>query len=152
MLVATSARAQISSPPTLQGQSAVHAWSVPLVINDGAMGVAITCTNTLASTVIVGVEIFGPGGTALNDASATSVSVAPGQKVMFVTGTMALFQADGNLLPGLLSKGSAPILTTASSKVSQQVLCSAILADRFNDPPAAMTSLPVIRKNTQQGD
>ena len=122
------------------------------MINDGSIGTAFTCTNTLASTVVVGVEIFGPGGTARNDASATSVAVAPGATVIFVTTTMALFQADSNLAPGPLSKGSARILTTASSKASQQVLCSAILADRLNNPPLAMTSLPIIRKNTQQGD
>jgi hypothetical protein len=42
----------------------------------------------------------------------------------------------------------ARVLATAS----QGILCSAIVADRQNDPLWVMTSLPAIRKTTQQGD
>jgi hypothetical protein len=63
------------------------------------------------------------------------------------------FVADGFLgLAGLVSKGSARVLATTSSKASQGVLCSAILAEAGSDPSVSMTSLPVIRKTAQQGD
>ena len=73
LLLATSARAQISAPPTLQGEPSVHVWTVPGVVDTGALATAFTCTSTLSSTVIVGVEVFGPPGSPpLNDASASS--------------------------------------------------------------------------------
>jgi hypothetical protein len=153
LLVASAAGAQISSdPPTLQGEPSVHAWTVPGVISNSAMGTAMTCTNTLGSTVIVGVELFDAAGTSpLNGASATSVSVAPGATAVFTSNAMVAFAADMNI-GEFVSKGSARILTTTSVKASQSILCSAILADPYNNPPAVMTSLPVIKKTTQQGD
>ena len=126
---------------------------------DGAGGVSTTsigtdfsCTNTLQSTAIVDIEIFGPsGGPALNHASASSPSVSPGGSVRFSTSALTAFIVDGNLAVGVIG-GSARVLTTASSKASQGILCTAILTERANDPPLVMATLPVIRKNTQQGD
>ena len=153
LLFATSARAQISAPPTLQGQPSVHVWTVPGVINNGGLGTFFTCTNTLGSTVTVGVEVFGPAGeAALDDASATSLSVAPGATVMFGTTQPGSFVADGNLAPGFVTKRSARVLATTSSKASPQILCTALLADSISSVPTVMTTLPVIRKTTQQGD
>ena len=107
------------------------------------------CTNTLSSPVIVGVEAFGlDGGAALNDTSATSLSVAPGGTVSFSSQVTAAFAVDGFSV----SKGSARLLTTASVKASQGILRSAVLHDWNSVTPASMTTLPVIRKTTQQGD
>jgi hypothetical protein len=124
------------------------------VVDNGVLATAFICTNTLDSTIVVGVEVFGPsGGAVLNDASTSSVAVAPAATVALATSGMATFSLDSALgLGALVSKGSARVLTTTSFKASQGVLCSAILADPVNSLPAVMTSLPVIRKTTQQGD
>jgi hypothetical protein len=110
------------------------------------------CTNTLASPVIVGIEVFGAaGGAALNDASATSASIAPGGTITFSTaGGAGAFQADSVL--GVGTKGSARVLAPTSFKASRGILCSAVLHDWNSAIPVSMTSLPVIRKTTQQGD
>ena len=73
----------------------------------------------------------------------------PIEVVLTAPGTV--FIVDGNLAVGVIG-GSARVLTTASSKASQGILCTAILTERANDPPLVMATLPVIRKNTQQGD
>lgn len=138
-------------PPQLQGEPAVHAWSVPGVVSNSTLATLIACTNTLGSTVIVGVEVFGPaGGAARNDASATALAVAPGATVLFATAP-APFSAD-SVLSVAADKGSARVLVTTNSKASQQIICSAFFTDRNNDPPTSMTSLNVIRRNTQQGE
>jgi hypothetical protein len=123
-------------------------------MDNGFLKTAFTCTNTLSSTVIVGVEVFGPsGGTALNDASVTSLAMGPGATVVLATSSMGSFSVDSNLGIGpIVSKGSARVLTTATVKASQSMLCSAILADPDNVKPIVITSLPVIRKTTQLGD
>jgi len=51
----------------------------------------------------------------------------------------------------LFKRSSARVLATTSFKASQQILCSAFLTEPSNDPPLTMTSLNVIRKNTQTG-
>jgi hypothetical protein len=117
------------------------------------LATAFTCTNTLASTVIVGVEVFGPdGGPALNDASASSLVIASGETRTFETSPMAAFSADSNLALGIIGTASARLLVTASAKASPGVLCTAIFADGSNNPPTVMSDLAVIRKTTQQGD
>jgi hypothetical protein len=99
----------------------------------------------------VGVEVFGPaGGVALNDASATSQVVAPGGTVAFSA------QATGFAVESVLmvstTKGSARVLSTTRAKASQGILCNVVLHDQNNPTPLFMSSLPVIRKTTQQGD
>jgi hypothetical protein len=92
--------------------------------------------NTLATPVIVGGEVFGTaGGAALNDASATALTVVAGGSVLFGTQLFGGFSPDSNLAPGRF-QGSARVLTTASSKASTQILCSAFLADSLNTPPS----------------
>jgi hypothetical protein len=129
----------------------VHAWSVPGVVSNGFLATLFWCTNTLSASVIVGIEAFGPaGGAALNDASATSLSVGPGATVAISTQATG-FEVDA-VLDVYPTAGSARVLTTASFKASQGILCSAILFDQNNPTPVSMASLPVIRKTTQQGD
>lgn len=97
----------------------------------------------------LGVEVFGPtGGASLNDADATSVVVAPGGTVLFGTGTANGLAVDSNLALNIVTKGSARVVATRS----RGVLCSAFLADVFGGSPVSMTSLPVVKKTTQQGD
>src|SRR5262245_42601945 len=148
---ASGTYAQINSPaPPLQDQPSVHAWTVLGVVSNGALSTAVTCTNTLGSSVIVGVEVFDDsGGAALNDASVSSVAVSPGATVRFATSEILAFPADSILLNlpfplPFVFTGVARVLTTTSAKGSQNILCSAILSEVDNFEPPAMTSLPVI--------
>ena len=64
-----------------------------------------SCTKTLSSPVIVGVEVFGPaGGAALNDASAASVSIAAGGMAVFATSGSGAFSPDSVLGPGIVQE------------------------------------------------
>ena len=125
----------------------MHAWTVTGVVNNnGFLGTVFACTNTLSSNVIVGVEVFGPGGgPALNDASATSLTVAPGATVIFGTSDIAGLEVD-SILGFALTKGSARVLTTTSFKASQQILCTAFNLHGTSNPPSVMTTLPVFRR------
>jgi hypothetical protein len=60
--LATAARAQIDSPPALQGESSSQLWSVPGVIRTGSLGTVFACTNTTDAAIRVGVEVFGLAG------------------------------------------------------------------------------------------
>src|SRR2546425_9645699 len=79
------AQAQIDSPPPpLMGQPSFHLYSVPWIRNQSGMGAFFYCVNTTAASIRVGVEIFhNSGGTALNDASGTSLDLPPGNGRLF---------------------------------------------------------------------
>src|SRR5438876_1145737 len=86
-----------------------------------------------AGAIQVGVEVFSSGGGApVNDATATSLSVAPGATVMFGTCPAAGVFLDSNLA-ACIPNGSARILAT-----SKKLVCTAFIADRFNEPPISM--------------
>jgi hypothetical protein len=55
------------------------------------------------------------------------------------------------VLATAVTKGSARMLTTTSSKASAQILCGAFVTDAVNAPPEVAIDLPVTRRNTQQG-
>src|SRR5437762_12641355 len=71
--------------PVLQaGATTLHLYSVPGVIAGGGLDTFFSCTSTDSATVQVGVELFSSaGGAPVNDAVATSLSVAPGATVIF---------------------------------------------------------------------
>src|SRR5437667_5912295 len=91
LFAAPQARAGIADSPLpvlSAGATTFHLYSVPGVIGGGlGLGTFFSCTSTDTATMQVGVELFGPpGGAPGNDATATSLSVAPGATVMFGTG------------------------------------------------------------------
>jgi len=54
------------------------AYSVPGIIKFGLLGTLFSCSSTDTATMQVGVEVFcSAGGTPINDAVATSLSMAP---------------------------------------------------------------------------
>jgi len=143
-----AAHAQINSPPpALMGQPSYHLYTVPF-IRSGGVEPFFECTNTTSTPIRVGVEAFaGPGGAAINDASATSISVAPSGTVLF--GPTSVWVA-ANSDPGIgpVGRGSARILATAS----KGIICTAFLADVFNAPPTSMVHLTIVAKTKQKGD
>src|SRR2546426_4154552 len=75
-------------PVLSAGATTLHLYSVPGVIgNEGGLRTYFSCTSTDTATMQVGVELIaGPGGAPINDAAATSLSVAAGATVGFGTG------------------------------------------------------------------
>lgn len=139
-----------SPVPLLMGQKAQVLYSVPGIINAGSLGTYVSCTSTAKTPSIVAVEVFqNSGGAALNDASATSLSVAPGATVMFATENAVGFIEDSFLLdplsPPVITKGSARILSTSKS-----LICDAFVSDAVNSPPVSMRYLTIIAKTQQK--
>ena len=89
------------------------------------------------------------GGAALNDASATSLSIAPGATVMFATENAVGFVEDSFLLdplsPPAITEGSARILSTSKS-----LICDAFVSDAVDSPPMSMRYLTVVAKTKQK--
>ena len=132
-------------PVLSAGATTFHLYSVPGIIRSGSLGTYFSCTSTDTATMQVGVEVFGPaGGAPLNDAVATSLSVAPGATVMFGSSAAGiLIDTDPGIPP--MSKGSARILAT-----SKKLVCTAFVADRGNDPPQTSWQLTIIAKLKQK--
>jgi len=149
---AVSAGIADSPVPALQGEKALHLFSVSGVVTAGGLGTYFSCTSSSTATVRLSVELFDQDGNPLNDASAVSVSVAPGATTMFATqnddanssfSSVQLLTA----APVFLEHGSARILGTGKSFV-----CTAFLADAYSGPPTAMAHLTVVAKTKQKGD
>jgi hypothetical protein len=148
-LATPPARAGIADSPLpvlVTGQTTLHLYSVPGVINGGGLGTYFSCTSTDTATIQVGVELFSSaGGSPGNDAAATSLSVAPGGTVIFGTSAAAGISISSSLGGGAMSKGSARILAT-----SKKLACTAFLADPGNAPPTSMAQLTIIAKLKQK--
>jgi len=148
---ATTRAGIVDSPvPTLRGQTAVNLFSVTGVTTAGGLGTYFSCTNGSPITAIVSVEVFGEdGGAPCNDASAVSVSVAPGASVMFATQDVNSAFFSAHLLtpvPVYLGVGSARFLST----VKKGLLCTAFLADAYTAPPTSMALLNVVGRKGQK--
>ena len=127
-----------------------HLWTIAGVVNNGAVGTLVTCTNvnTKPPFVRIGVQVFNAAGAAVNDPSATAVDVGPGGTVAFGTNIFDGLGADSNLAVGSLSRGAARVLAT----VRAGIICGALLADRLSVPPASMASLTIVKKIVQKGE
>jgi hypothetical protein len=132
-------------PDLLPGSTTVHLYSVVGVIGaGGGLGSYFSCTSTDTVPMQVGVELFGSvGSSPVNDAVATSLSVNPGDTVMFGTVSPVAFIVDSVL--GIVGNGSARILAT-----SKKLVCHAFVADRLNNPTHMGWQLTVIAKTKQK--
>ena len=146
-LAVPQARAGIADSPLpvlTPGAKTLHLYSVPSVIRGGGLETFFGCTSTDTATMQVGVELFAaPGGGAINDAVASSLSVAPGATVLFGTNSAAWVVVDS--LVSASSKGSARILAT-----STKLTCTAFVADAINVPPTTSWQLTIIAKLKQK--
>ena len=133
-------------PVLTAGAKTLHLYSVPSVIRGGGLETFFGCTSTDTAPVQVGVELFiSAGGAPANDAAATSLTVAPGQTVMFATSAAVGIGINSNLGGGGLGQGSARILAT-----SKKLLCTAFVADATNAPPTTSWQLTIIAKLKQK--
>lgn len=150
LAVSRPVRAGIADSPLpvlTAGETTLHLYSVPGLIDSGGLGTFFSCTSTDVAAMQVGVEVFAaPGGAPVNDAVATSLTVAPGATVIFGTSAAVGILIYSNLGVGVLSQGSARILAT-----SRKLICTAYIADLSNAPPTSSWHLNVIKKKTQKG-
>lgn len=124
----------------------IHLYSVPGVINNNGLATHFSCTSTASAPIVVGIEVFSPlGGPPNNNAFATALTLNPGVTVTFATGVGATISVNANLAAGIISKGSARILSTSKSLV-----CTAFVADIGNNPPATSWQLTIIAKTKQK--
>lgn len=146
-LIGSSAWAGIADSPLpvlVAGKKTLLLYSVPGIISDGGLASFFSCTSTDTAPMQVGVELFfAPGGAPANDAVATSLSVAPGARVIFATGGAAGISIDSNL--GGFETASARILAT-----SKKLACTAFVADQSNSPPSVAWQLTIIAKLKQK--
>jgi hypothetical protein len=149
LLVGAALTLAVAAPASTAHAQATLAplFTVAGVINTGSFGTYFACTNTDTSPVSIGVEVFDQGGTSTNNPATTAVSLAPQASVMFGTQTANSLSHDGLLSVGVITKGSAHILTT-----SKKVVCSALLVDPGSNPAVSMTTLTVTVKGKQKGD
>ena len=145
LLLAPVAHAQINSPPPTGYK---HLWSVPGLVNTVTLGTFFACTNTGTASATVGVQVFNAAGVSVNDPTATAVSVAAGGTTLIMTEAAAGLSGDSILGLGVISKGSARILSSARAGI----ICSAFLADTLSDPPTSMTALTIVKKLAQKGE
>ncbi len=149
LALAPAAHAQIMSiPPQLQGQASFHLWSITGFLSSGGVTTVVTCTNANTVPVRIGVQVFDNTGAAVNDPSATSLSVGPGGTVAFGAGSLAAIFIDSNLMLSSLPRGAARVLATAS----KGIICGALIADAISGPPTSMASLTIVKKTKQAGD
>ena len=148
LLAARLAQAGIADSPLpvlVAGETTLHLYSVPGVMRGAGLETYFTCTSTDTTTMQVGVELFcSAGGGPVNDAVATSLSVAPGATVRFGTGASVGISIDSGLGGGC-TKGSARILAT-----SKKLACTVFVADAGNAPPTSMVQLTIIKKTIQK--
>ena len=74
LLLTSHAQAQINSAPPA---GLLHVWSIPGAIQKNSLARFVACTNAGTANATVGVEVFGPTGTSLNNPTATQVVMAP---------------------------------------------------------------------------
>ena len=133
-------------PVLLTGKTTYHLYSPPGVVNDGGLSTIFSCTSTSASAMTVGVELFGAGGgSPINNAATTPLSLSAGATVTFGTSGTAGFPVNPSLAAPLNGRGSARVLST-----SKQLICTALLADNISAPPTSMTSLTIVKKVTHR--
>ncbi len=137
-------------PVLVAGQTTQFLYSVPGVVDFGALSTFFFCTSTDTAAQQVGVDIFAqPGGPPCNDAGTTSVSVPPGFTVIFGTGTPANEIIGANGMSLVAGCGSFPTVARILS-TSKKLVCTAFVGDRASSPPATSWQLPIIAKLKQR--
>jgi len=150
LLLSPAAQAGIADSPLptlLAGKKTLHLYSVAGGLSQIGLETVFACTSTDTAAQQVGVErFFQSGGSAGNDAVATSVSVGPGHTVTFATEPLNGIPID-SALGGASFTFSARILST-----SKKLICIAYIADQINAPPSVMMPLTVVAKVKQKGE
>lgn len=126
-------------PQFSDGTPSVLVLAVPGVVKKDRLQTDFLCTSLEGSPVDIGVEVFTPDGTLLNDIHAGEgalLNVGTGQTVTIGTkGTTAYLESAVIPLPGV-SQGSARVVAT-----SDRVRCNVIVLDDAVSPPVAMATL-----------
>ena len=119
-------------------------WTVPGVTDNGIFRTYFACTNNGTVVATVGVQVYGPTGTALNSVAASELSLNPNETRLFATAAGGGAFNEDSVLGALgLGTGSAQILASESKRIN----CSAWLYAAG----VGLTNLSVVKKNTQKG-
>lgn len=141
-LGATPASAGIADTPLSQfsdGKAAQLILAVPGVIKRGRVQTDFLCTSLDSVPVDIGVEVFDPAGTRLNDvASGTgaALDVPPNGTATFGTsGTAAFLESTVIAIAGV-APGSARVVAS-----SPRVRCNVLVTDNAVTPPVSLGTL-----------
>lgn len=150
LLVAPNVQAGVADWPLPQleaGKTTLHLYTVPGVIQAGYAGTFFSCTSLDTANMRVSVEGFPTlGGGPETDAVAGSLSLLPGETVVFATQSAAGIPVN-TIIGYTSSRGSARILST-----SKKLACTAFVADRANAAPTFGWQLTIIAKIKQRGE
>jgi hypothetical protein len=139
---ARAARAGIPDSPLPQfadGKQSLALLNISGVVKRNQLQTDFLCTSLESVPVDIGVEVFGPDGTLLNDVhggNGALLAVDPGQTVTFGTkATIAFTESQVIVLSGV-SQGSARIVAT-----SERVRCNVIVLDDSATPPVTINTV-----------
>ncbi|MFQ5667440.1 MAG: hypothetical protein ACE5I7_13575 [Candidatus Binatia bacterium] len=121
------------------GKASVLVQVVPGVVKRVRLQTDFICTALDSAPVDIGVEIFNPAGTLLNDISAgvgAVLGVAPGQTVTIGTKATAAFLESTTIPLADFSQGSGRVVAS-----SDRVRCNVLLLDDALNPPVTLATL-----------
>ncbi len=131
--------ATLALPQFSNGHVATHAAVVPGVVKRANMEMDFFCTSLASSAIDVGVQMFSPNATLLNDVHADNgavVNVQPGATVTLgTTGTAEVFETEVISMSGV-AQGFARIVSN-----SGEVVCNTLMLDAALTPPTSMSAL-----------
>ncbi len=142
VLPARVVRAGLGDTPLPQfadGKASVEVLRVPGVIKRNRLQTDFLCTALDSTPVNIGVEVFDPSGSLVNDVHAGAgvvLDVAPGRTVTIGTGGTAAFLETTVLGLGSIAQGSARVVAS-----SNRVRCNVVVVDDAVSPPVAMAVL-----------
>lgn len=141
-LQARDADAGIADTPLPQfadGKAGIVVLAIPGVIKRDRLQTEFQCTSLDSAPVDVGVEVFGPDGTLMNDIHAGNgalLNVTSGQTVTLGTRGTAAYLESAIITLASVSQGSARIIAS-----SEHVICNSVILDDTATPPTSICAL-----------
>ena len=129
----------IVAPRPAAAQEVVY--TVPGVVNDGALGTFFTCSAFDDQSVTV--TVLNATGKA---AGTATLSVSANNSVTFGTTSADGISSDANTGSPRITKGRGQVSST-----STKLTCSATVADLSSQPPVSVTNLPVLKVTSSEG-
>jgi len=137
----------IVAPRPTAAQEVVY--TVPGVVNDGALGTFFTCSAFDDQSVTV--TVFNATG---NAAGTATLSVSANTSVTIGTTSADGISPDANTDSPDANTDSPTIAKGYGqvSSTSPKLICSAMVADLSSAPPVSLTSLPVQKRTSSEGN
>ncbi len=126
-------------PQFSDGKQSVAVLTVPGVVSRQRLQTDFLCTSVDSSPIDIGVELFDPTGTRLNDVHAgngAALNVGTGQTVTFGTAATLAYLENVIIAHAYMAQGSGRVVAT-----STQVHCNVIVLDDAVTPPVTISTL-----------